>query len=265
MASVPPKAWKESFGWNALKEESLAKYHILHVRKGLKSVYQNAEGWKEFGEILDDVDIFEYQGFKFRINLSTDEVSVTGMSDSSMSGVDTHAQSQENEFVKIPQTVEYDGSLYPVTKISNWAIDLSQSEEVELPETIKSIADFGIYRKYDGRYHESTSIKCYAVNPPEVHSAYAFPWQAFLSSYTLYVPVESKSLYENTPIWNQFQIKELELSGEPTIFEDDIDLTDKVVYYTLTGILLNNRPTTGFYIERHSNGQSVIKSAVNSQ
>jgi hypothetical protein len=71
-------------------------------------------------------------------------------------------------------------------------------------------------------------------------------WSPVFTSATLYVPAGTKSLYEATPAWNQFQdIVEIQyidpIDGETTVNTEDLggqDLTDNVVdgvYYNLNG------------------------------
>lgn len=261
MATEPPTAWKESFGWDYDKNISYASSATLHVRKGLKSAYANSAGWSEFGEIIDDIDEFQQQGFKFRINLSNAEVSVIGIAESQKDIAKSKSQISDDASVVVPETVIYEGISYPVKRISKWAIDFYGKKYLTLPASMEAIDNFAI-TNHSSDYCEWT---CNAVTPPAIESRFAFTWPLFDYSYSvlLNVPDDSVEAYKNAPYWGtgDFVISDNE-SGIVEITATEPSVEGDMEYYTLSGIRLAAPPHDGLYIERHKSGNAVLKRGI---
>lgn len=249
MASVPPTAWKESFGLKSDGTPEAASL-TLHVRKGLRSAYEVAEGWKWFGQIVDDVDEFEQDGFRYRIDLSNSEVTFMGTTGEVNEAMALSDDASDTPMFKIPSSVTYDGVTYPVRRIGKWAVDLGYRKGLHLPESVEAIDDFAIINV--GRYYSWISD---AVTPPAFNSRLGFSWPD-PNNYTyptVYVPVGSSDAYKKT-FWNNFDIKEKEHSGVGAIEGPVAAYNGEVKYYNLEGIRVEHPVKGGLYIERQPNG-----------
>ncbi|MCM1517842.1 MAG: leucine-rich repeat domain-containing protein [Pseudoflavonifractor sp.] len=255
LAEVPPTAWTESFGWNPTDAKSYASYATLHVRKGLKWKYAAADGWKEFGEIVDDIDELEQGGFKFRLDLTNHDATLTGMTDTGSESVDVEYPS-----VIVPDYVTYDGELYPVKRIAKWAIDLTDKRDLTLPATLETIDNFAISNPYT----RDNTWTCNALTPPAITDNYAF-WSSgdewwYYNKKDLVVPDEAVETYENTPIWRYlFNIKKKSQTGIDELYKETAADDSDVEFYSIDGIRLTSRPAGRIYIERRSNGKATLK------
>ena len=135
-----------------------------------------------------------------------------------------------------------------VTSIGNAAFDYCISlTSVTIPSSVTSIDNYAFF-DCTGLTTVTSLIKEPFTIEENVFTYYDIDvsWNPIFTSSTLYVPVGTKSLYEATPAWNQFQdIVEMQyidpIDGETTVNTEGLggqDLTDNVVdgvYYNLNG------------------------------
>ena len=135
-----------------------------------------------------------------------------------------------------------------VTSIGNAAFNYCISlTSVTIPSSVTSIDNYAFF-DCTGLTTVTSLIKEPFTIEENVFTYYDIDvsWNPIFTSSTLYVPVGTKSLYEATPAWNQFQdIVEMQyidpIDGETTVNTEGLggqDLTDNVVdgvYYNLNG------------------------------
>ena len=137
-----------------------------------------------------------------------------------------------------------------VTSIGSWAFSRCFAlTSVTIPSSVTSIGDFAFY-KCSGL----TTVTSLIEEPFEIMENVFMDyddatWTSFFTTATLNVPAGTKSLYEATPAWNQFQ-NIVEMGGTEGI-QSLIDHSPMTIdcYYTLDGRKIEGMPTKkGLYI-----------------
>ena len=116
-----------------------------------------------------------------------------------------------------------------VTSIGDWAFSRCPGlTSVTIPSSVTSIGDFAFYE-----CNGLTTVTSLIEEPFDITENVFMcyddaSWYAYFTTATLYVPAGTKSLYEATPTWNQFQnIVEMDIEpmedGETVDFGCDID------------------------------------------
>ena len=123
----------------------------------------------------------------------------------------------------------------------------SRLTNITIPNTVTNISNF----VFDGCY-SLNDIYCYIEQPLSV-TEYTF--YNVSKSCRLHVPIGSASAYRNTYAWKDFYIIEDLTTGIVSI-EDTRSAEDNDVWFTLSGVRLNGKPTIpGIYIV---NGKRVV-------
>ena len=145
-----------------------------------------------------------------------------------------------------------------VTSIGDWAFawcgDLTS---VTIPSSVTSIGEYAFYCCSELAKVTSLIKEPFTIID-RVFMCYDESWNLVFTSATLYVPAGTKSLYEATPAWNQFQ-NIVELDDETSVnaaLNDRGDTTNER-WYTIDGRMLQGKPTQkGVYIH---NGSKAVK------
>ena len=206
-------------------EETFSSYSIatLHVPVGTKALYQTANHWKNFSNIVDDITILIVYIDGIYYEISVDEAIVV-KGDEPYSGN-----------VVIPKSIVYDNRKYDVTIINDGAFKNSPNLiSVTIPESVTVIGEdaFSNCPNLVTIYDEATNPQVLTNGP------------GFNETTTLHVPEGSKDKYENASYWKDInnivdditKIKVYingicyELSGdEATVISADEPYSDNVV------------------------------------
>jgi hypothetical protein len=178
----------------------------LHVPVGFKAAYQRNDFWKKFTIIDDLVSPFVpmiANGVNFILNTKTKQAAVTDG--------DTKYQGD----IVIPATVDYKGTTYKITSISERSFyGCDQLTSVSIPESMTNFED-GLF---SGCKNLKTIISM--IKKPTSLSINCFDPFSF-DKITVHVPVGYQKYYQddNVYCWNAFKIIEDQASD---IFKEEI-------------------------------------------
>ena len=194
---------------------------ILYVPAGTKSIYQSADGWSNFEEIVEGEPLSAtVDGLNYLYNSSTQTAMVVGRYDTDM------------HRITIPASVPIDGVNYSVRSISSGAFrnngidtltvqpgveiigkqafQYCNLRRIELPATITEIGNYAFFSNSNLNAVISRIEKPFKIDK----SVFAYRdydydengnWiSGFVKSRSnLYVPEGTKSLYESTEGWSE--------------------------------------------------------------
>ena len=202
-ASTPPAL--ESFGVFSTETYQNAS---LMVPESSLSAYQEADFWQNFSNISAKTFDFYSDGFYYIIE-GDDQVGVTWKGEgNTYSG-----------FVKIPETVTYEGTTYTVTKIeANTFTCCENLTGVTIPATVMSV----YYGFFNNQATGLTRIECLAIEPPVGMLDMTADQYA---SVVVAVPKNSVAAYQADAGWGQFA----------TFGAMSYDLERDNIFYEITG------------------------------
>ena len=113
--------------------------YTLHVPIGSKAMYEAAPGWREFGQIVEDVagvddtlpeylKIVTVDGFIYQIDTRPSEFKSThlaGITDEKL------AEAKTTHILEIPATIEFEGHEYKVTRIEDYFFEGRSTEGIQ--------------------------------------------------------------------------------------------------------------------------------------
>ena len=121
-------------------------------------------------------------------------------------GWDTHYEDEEpysnySGDVVIPNTITYNGSVYPVTSIGDFAFNYChQMTSITIPSSVTSIGDY-VFNGCSGL----TAVKVGWVSPLAL-SYYNYLQESNYANATLYVPKGSKTAYQAADYWKDCKV-----------------------------------------------------------
>ena len=193
----------------------------LYVPFGTKTVYQSADGWSNFEEIVEGEPLYAtVNGLNYLYNSSTQTATVVGRYDTNM------------RKISIPATVPIDGTYYSVKSISTGAFRNNDIDtltiqagvetvgkqafqycslrRIELPATITEIGNYAFYSNSYLNAVISRIEKPYKIDKSVfAYRDYDYDENGnWISEYVksrgkLYVPEGTKSLYESAEGWSE--------------------------------------------------------------
>ena len=124
------------FELNYTSDNFKPKRLVLHVPPGTKELYEEAKGWKEFGEIIEDeaaLGQFYKNGYKFQRTIYGTDVNLAFISDEKLT------EASGSKILEIPETIEYKGDEYTVRGLSDQLLkgrDVNGIERITIPPSI---------------------------------------------------------------------------------------------------------------------------------
>ncbi len=121
------------FELNYTSDNFKPKRLVLHVPPGTKELYEEAKGWKEFGEIIEDeaaLGQFYKNGYKFQRTIYGTDVNLAFISDEKLT------EASGSKILEIPETIEYKGDEYTVRGLSDQLLkgrDVNGIERITIP------------------------------------------------------------------------------------------------------------------------------------
>lgn len=205
---------------------------IVHVRPGTASAYRNADVWKRFEHIEENVDavkINEIDNIVYFLNSEKRTASVM------------KRDYYYGGHIVIPNRVACDDIEYTVTEIEHGAFySCNDPLSITLPEGLKKIGQYALYGI------KSAPIYCYTESPAEV-SKNTFDLSTFIhyrgqDDIVLHVKTGTKNDYRNADIWKLFDIvDDLVVNDDKTVvIDDNIYSITREPHKTATLISLQN-------------------------
>ena len=122
-------------------------------------------------------------------------------------------------YVKVPETVTYNGTTYTVTGVGHCAFVGSSATFIDLPSTITYIGNLAFIGSH------VRTLKCRATTPPNCQFQYSIADMNYIE--TIYVPEEAIDSYKYATRWSSYR----------DYFEalPDYDFTNNNLKYAITG------------------------------
>ena len=195
------------FEINFTDENFKPKRLVLHVPPGTKALYEEAEGWKEFGEIVEDAAAlgqFYKDGYRFQRTTDPGEVALANMSDEKL------AEACDSKTWSIPGSVEYNGETYTVTRLSGMMLrgqNTAGIESITMPHSLSYTGSGNFTNMPDLKEVQlSQSLTSFGegsfVNLPSLRSIdlSAVPFLHFASNTFINVGLESIVIPSGIPV-----------------------------------------------------------------
>ena len=196
--------------------QNVQSYASLTVLYGTKQKYLSSKGWSAFSEIWSDMAYIG--GIRYSVNGAVPEDKgepYTAWVESSPKWTFYGGD------VEIPESFNIGEETFAVKGIDDGAFEGSSITSVIIPKTIKSIDD--------GAFMNCSQLLRVLSRIKEPFSVRSTVFQNIPTNAVLYVPIGSKSLYENTEGWNAFSnIIESEEMGEETFVDGNVFTTENI-------------------------------------
>lgn len=182
-----------------LNGNAFAQYGNLHVPKDCGRIYSKCSEWETF-TIIEDIPNDEF----IKVEDGSLTYYVNRITKTAHFG---NGKTQYKGELAIAPSVVYEDEIYPVTSIIQGTITNTQVTSVSIPASVTDV-DYDIFSWCSSLQ----TVTSYSSMPQTVyyqnHNRNTFC--------VLYVPAGSKDVYEATPFWRGFEVKELE-DGEDAL------------------------------------------------
>lgn len=170
-----------------------AQYGNLHVAKDCGRIYSKCREWESF-TIIEDIPNDEF----VKVEDGSLTYYVNRITKTAHFG---NGNTQYKGEIVIAPSVVYEDEIYPVTSIIQGTITNTKVTSVSIPASVTDV-DYGVFSWCSSL----KTVTSYSRMPQTVYYQ-KYDRNAFC---VLYVPAGSKDVYESTPFWYGFEVKELE-------------------------------------------------------
>lgn len=174
-----------------IPENAFPNSSYLTIPYGTKSKYQETAGWDVFRSVYDETGIID--GITYDINGAHPD-----KGQPYTAWVESAIWNPYENNVIIPDTLSIGDEKFAVKGIDDGAFEGSLITMVSIPQSVTSIDSYAFANCTQLRHVYS------AITDPSSCNISSYAFENLSSDATLYVPTDTKSLYENAPVWNKF-------------------------------------------------------------